>query len=1251
MTPDKAQNQSTPAKASEASAEFQPAETEFVPSDTPVDAPSRAGASAAAQAWIGKSLGKYQITGVLGQGGMGVVLKAHDPMIDRDVAIKVLADQLAADASSLGRFLAEAKAAGKLNHPNVTAIHEICQDGQTYYLVLEYVAGGSLSDRLAAQGPLGVHEATQAMIDACKGVGAAHAAGLIHRDIKPANFMQAADGSIKVADFGLAKVAADTTAHFTQTGMVIGTPYFMSPEQCEAKPLDHRSDIYSLGCTYYSLLTGKNPYHETASVPRLMYLHCYGPVPDPRSANPAIPDGCFRIIARAMAKAPADRYQSAAEMLADLQAASSALSGQTPIVLPSRNRMAATRRMVPWASRKYSPVRWAAAGLFLVALIGLAVFLWRPWRKSSDDAADAGASLPALGDPVKVGVLHSMSGTMAISESVVVDAVLFAFDEVNKEGGVLGRPIMPVVADGRSDWPTFAREAERLITEENVCTVFGCWTSASRKTVKPVFEQHDHLLLYPVQFEGLETSPCIVYTGAAPNQQILPAVDWAVTSLKKKRFFLVGSDYVFPRSAHAIMKDRLQRAGAQVVGEEYVPLGSQKVEAIVGAIARAGPDMILNTINGDSNVAFFRALRAAGIKPSNIPTLSFSVGEQELRSLNLADAEGDFAAWTYFQSVATPENQDLVRRFHEKHPQLSITDPMETAYIGVKLWAGAVNEAQSLDPKKIRRALLNQHLKGPCGEVRIDPESQYCFRTPRIGQIQNDGQFKVVWTAPAPVRPEPYPNSRTAEAWRGFLNDLYTGWGNRWAASGSEPAKRASDDLRVVAVLPFSDPAADKDSEYLRDGIPGALLSKFSGIEQLTVRPYNPGQQKLSQQLDLRELGRQLDAQVVLTGRVHQTRDHLSVHVELVNVRDNRVMWVEQYERSPANLQDIEVDIAQGVCARLGVSFGSQEEKRLARRETSDPEAYRFYLQGRYYSLQSTLEGMNKSVSCFKEAIAKDPKFTLAYAGLADAYGYYAGDWVPYEEALPQQKAAAKKALELDDDLAEVHLAMGNVYMGQDYDWPAAEKEFRRALELKPKLELARDAYAQLLAFQGRFEESIAQQKQAMEITPNSPSLIADMSYLYYVQRRYDEAIDQCHKAIQIDPNFVVAHDYLGAAYLQKGQFREALDEFRKCRQLDDVPWYLARLASAEAAAGNQAEARSKLKELQELSKRRYVTPECHFLIYVALGDKDQAFAWLHKMYDVRSQYPLRLKVQPDFDGLRTDVRFADWLRKLNLAP
>jgi urea transport system substrate-binding protein len=715
---------------------------------------------------------------------MGVVLKAHDPTLERDVAIKVLADDLAADTTALGRFLTEARAAGKLNHPNVVAIYESGQEGQTYYLVLEYVAGGSLSERLSAHGPLGVAEATRALIDACKGVGAAHAAGLIHRDVKPANFMRAADGSVKVADFGLAKAAADTARHFTKTGMVAGTPLFMSPEQCMAKPASERSDVYSLGMAYYSLLTGKDPYAEAEAVTEVMFKHCYGPILDPRTHTPSVPEACSRIIARATAKAPDERYQSAAEMAADLQAVADTLTGVSPIALPSDSGAAARVAGAP-PSCPTPPGRrrrLAVAGAFLLPLVVLAVLLWRPWQRPAEGGPEAGPPGPPEGEPVKVGVLHSLRGTMEASETVVVDATLFAIDEVNRAGGVLGRPVKAVVADGRSDWPTFAREAERLITQDEVCTIFGCWSSAARKAVRPVVEEHDHLLLYPVQYEGLETSPCIVYLGAAPNQQILPAVRWAVTEKRCRRFFLVGSDYVFPRAANAIITDYLQSVGAKVVGEKYVPLASQQLGPVIDAIVEAGPDMILNTINGDSNTAFFRALRAANVKAADVPTLSFSVGEQDLRSLNAADLAGDYAAWTYFQSLDTPENLDFVKRFHDRYPQRSVTDPMETAYVGVKLWAQAVNEAQSLDPKKIRRALLIQRLKAPDGEVRIDAETQHCYRTPRIGQIQADGQFKVVWAAPGPIRPEPYPASRKAEAWQVFLRDLYAGWGDRWAA-------------------------------------------------------------------------------------------------------------------------------------------------------------------------------------------------------------------------------------------------------------------------------------------------------------------------------------------------------------------------------------------------------------------------------------------------------------------------------------
>ncbi|MEX0717460.1 MAG: transporter substrate-binding protein [Planctomycetaceae bacterium] len=739
--------------------------------------------------WIGRKVGKYRITGVLGQGGMGLVVRGHDPLIERDVAIKLLAPEVARDEIARNRFLAEAKAAGRLNHPHVVAIHEIGQENDLLYLVMELVPGGSVGDRLVRDGACTVLDATRFLIDSAKGLGAAHRAGIVHRDVKPANLLIADDGSVKATDFGLAKAGAESSGQLTRTGTLVGTPYYMSPEQCEGKPADARSDIYSLGATYYSLLTGRQPYQDSESMMGVMYAHCHAEPPDPRAVDATIPHACSEIIARAMAKSPADRYQSLDEMLKDLEAVRAVLSGAGRIDLPSssglRRADSASRDWGPPKSARRRFVQWATLGLGVVAVALSALMTWQPWRNSesgANPANAAGAIVPPGGEPIRIGVLHSMSGTMSGSESAVVDAVLFAVDEINAAGGLLGRPVKAVVADGRSDDATFAREAERLISREKVCAVFGCWTSASRKTVKPIFEEHDHLLVYPLQYEGIELSPNIIYMGAAPNQQIVPAVTWAVEELGKRRFFLVGSDYVFPRAAGEIIKDHLKSLGAEVAGEAYLPLGGQNVGLIVEEIARKQPDMILNAINGDTNTAFFRALRAAGVTSAAIPCLSFSIGEQELRTLNADDVAGDYAAWTYFQTLDTPANRDFVRRYHEKHPQRPVTDPMESAYAGVMLWAQAVRETDGIEPRRVRRAMLSQRFESPGGEIRLDADTQHAHKTPRVGRIGSDGEFEIVWSAAAPVRPDPFPDTRTAADWLALLHDLHTGWGGQWSA-------------------------------------------------------------------------------------------------------------------------------------------------------------------------------------------------------------------------------------------------------------------------------------------------------------------------------------------------------------------------------------------------------------------------------------------------------------------------------------
>jgi urea transport system substrate-binding protein len=378
-----------------------------------------------------------------------------------------------------------------------------------------------------------------------------------------------------------------------------------------------------------------------------------------------------------------------------------------------------------------------------------------PTTAASPAASPAAA---ASGETIKVGLLHSLSGTMAISETTVVDAEKLAIKEINAAGGVLGKQIEAVEEDGASDWPTFAEKATKLIDEDKVVTVFGCWTSASRKAVLPVFESKKHMLWYPVQYEGQECSNNIFYTGAAPNQQIEPAVDWLLQN-KGKKFYLVGSDYVFPRTANTIIKEQLKAKGGETVGEDYLPLGNTEVTAIITKIKQALPDggVIFNTLNGDSNVAFFKQIQAAGLTPEKYPTMSVSVAEEEVRQIGKEYLVGHYAAWNYFQTVDTPENTKWVADFKKEYGEDRVTnDPMEAAYIMVYLWKQAVEKAGTADDlEKVRAAAVGQEFAAPEGPVKM-AANHHISKTVRIGQIRDDGLFDIVWSTPKAVEPLPW---------------------------------------------------------------------------------------------------------------------------------------------------------------------------------------------------------------------------------------------------------------------------------------------------------------------------------------------------------------------------------------------------------------------------------------------------------------------------------------------------------------
>jgi urea transport system substrate-binding protein len=370
--------------------------------------------------------------------------------------------------------------------------------------------------------------------------------------------------------------------------------------------------------------------------------------------------------------------------------------------------------------------------------------------------------------PIKVGILHSLSGYLAISEKPVADAALLAIKEINAAGGILGRYIEPVLVDGQSDERVFADQAEKLITHDHVAAIFGCWSSPSRIMVKDVVEKYNSLLFYPVQFEGIENSPNIVYASNTPNQQMTPGISWCMKHLGTV-FFLVGTDPLL----HEIIKDIVYAYGGTVVGEEYLALGDTKVDHIIAKIIATKPDVILNNIEGMPNAIFFDELRKHGITPEKIPSMSFSVSEPELKMFKTGSMTGDYAVWSYFQSIDNMENNIFIKKIQTAYGKdHDIGDAMEAVFSGIYFWKQAVEKAQTTETNAVRNALYNQAYDAPQGLISINDDSLLVWQVVRIGKIRSDKQFTILWNGEKATAPIAYPSTRPIKTWDAIRQKL-----------------------------------------------------------------------------------------------------------------------------------------------------------------------------------------------------------------------------------------------------------------------------------------------------------------------------------------------------------------------------------------------------------------------------------------------------------------------------------------------
>ena len=734
-------------------------------------------------------LSTFRILRVLGQGGMGIVFEGEDSALHRRVAVKVLRPEIQSDSLEQ-RFQQEARLAASLNHDHIVTIYQIGQHAGRHFLVMEYLIGESLAQRLERDGWLPTLEALEIMRQAALGLGVAHEHGLIHRDIKPANIWLESDRPggalkrVKILDFGLARPIVNHNT-LSSSGELVGTPSYMAPEQIFGRPLDGRTDLYSLGCTLYACLMGTPPFvKEDTSA--LLEAVAYEKSPDVQTLGSRMPKPAAVLLTELLAKDPDARPASAevvARRLGEIEAADALAvpqSSRTQLLQATSPRM---RARIP---HMHLGVWVGSCTILAAALIALAMG-FRAFNSEPQDDGGAEKVVPPVpplvapsGPSIKIGVLYSRSGTFAGSERPMAEGVLLAVDEINKSGGVLGRPIETVFSDPRSNAEATAQAAEKLLTIDKVVTLFDSGSSSGRKLVIPVCEKHDSLLMYTAVYEGLEQSRYVTYVGGAPNQQIQPAARYAFADLHKRKFFLVGSDYVYSRAANEILKDQLETYGIKIVDPAYEPLGSSNFDSIIEKIKTSNADMVMSTIDGSSNLHFFQAMRRAGLRPDKIPIMWLSVAEEDLNSIPQEDLTGDYIALPYFQSIKSAANDAFLKLFREEHPTRRPDDAAETAYSAVYLWKQAVEKANSVDPPRIREAMGNQSFEAPEGRITIDPENLHAWRMARVARIDAGLHFEIVDTSPKPMAPDPFPRSRSRKAWEAYLKERYDHWGQKW---------------------------------------------------------------------------------------------------------------------------------------------------------------------------------------------------------------------------------------------------------------------------------------------------------------------------------------------------------------------------------------------------------------------------------------------------------------------------------------
>ena len=1221
---------------------------------------------------IGTSLSQYRITASLGAGGMGEVFRARDTRLNREVAIKVLPKEFANDADRLRRFEQESKTLAALNHPNVLTIYDADVHEGAPYLVSELLEGKTLREELSGEA-LPLRKSTDYALQIAHGLAAAHTKGIIHRDLKPENIFITRDGRVKILDFGLAKLQenlksqisnlksadddAPTLVESTEPGRVMGTPAYMSPEQVRGESVDHRTDIFAFGCVLYEMLSGTRAFRRDTPVESMHAILKEEPAAL-TERNAHFPPNLERIVRRCLEKLPENRFQTTKDLAFALSEVSASELARVSGVRPLAKLDRATA------------LKLAAA---LVVGIAVAGIIWHPWKKS---ASNSGPEKPALTEAQKLtqqarALIDDNPLTLRENYRLAQELGQRAvqLDPMDGEAwATLGRATVKLIA-GRYDSSTTLRETARSQVQRALSLVpdsveaglaMAHYLASSEQSAEAEKRLRALLVHFPSDARVVEMLSDSVWNQGRTEESLQILRDHA-NSPGVKAELLSSEAYTDFDGSKLVEADALldQIFAGKPTAFNYLTrllvlwVGWGDLKAAGEFLEKMPPQLLQEDafVNHACNVWMDlaeteKALEVLRQFPRDFLEEWRVIGPKGLLTGRVLQAAGRPQAaqveWRQAlalveQRLATePGRADWVRL---KAVLLGLLGEKAEGEKQLKLWLELISNPPPGSLIPVQMALGNneaaiqgfQDWLGRKGKrwpaalvvLRYDPFYAALRSDPRVQQLITQG-----------------------EGWLQEMRDA------KERKAGRSPSPSSFNDKKSVAVLPFLNFSADKADEYLSDGMTEELLNALARIKGLRV----PGRSssfafKGKTEEDIfRKVGETLHVGAVLEGSVRKAGDKLRITAQLINVSDGFHLWSEEYDRDMTNIFAIQSDIAGRVAEALKVQLlGSVSQ---AKKPTESLEAYKLYLQGRQLWNRRTGEAITQAINCFNQAIAADAAYALAYSGLADCYAIlsdYSGS--PLREVAPKTRAAALKAIELDDALGEPHAALGLTKASLDWDWEGAEAEFRRSVELNPNYATTHHWFGNVLGSQGKFKESLAEYQRAQELDPLSDMINAEVAEGLFATGKEELAIQMLQRQISLHSGFEPFHNHLGEFYLLRGKIPEAIQELETSLEIDKenpAEWGLRGFAYARA--GRVVDAQRLLKELDLMRRRgENVSLEIAYIQH-GLGNDSEALDALEQAAEERAPGLPDLFTSPLWKDLHAQPRAQAILRKMNLV-